>query len=876
MAMPKWNATLVNMNSRETFSFVLSHRRRDASRPWRWLILLPIAFPSLLNANPISRQSIPSKWIEPLAPENLPEPEYRQYYDGIDKAKAQLAAGEYRRVLVTLRTTVKTTNLDSALIKARALNALGQQTEALAAVSEKDLRFEPRAVAERSTLLIELDRPGEALDALKPALAAAPSAPLLHWALGQAYEAQGDMKSAQQAYAWFVEKPQDTLNQWAGNPAKFDNAEELTAIASALDRWAALSGAYRDNVSLHETIYAMFTRAYDVVDRTYMPARVAAAAYAMSHDEDHQAQELLQGVLSVNARDIEALKLMGRLMINAYNFDGADAMIEHIRTVDDNSAAADLLESRNLMQQRRPMEAEVPIRRVLDKTPKNLEALGLLAATFALRLDDAQTKATLKQVEQIDPDNATAYFEVAEQLGAMRQYPRAAAMYQIAIDRAPNWMEPRNGLGLLHTQSGDEDAARTVLEAARSLDPFNTRTTNYLRLLDDMASYARKETPHFIILYDAATDPIIPEYFGDYLESVYTSVCSDFKHEPPDKTIIEVFPTHDAFSVRTTGAPWIGTVGASTGRVIAMVAPRRGKKTMGPFNWASVLRHEFTHTVTLAATDNRIQHWFTEGLAVQEEYSPLQWPWVPMLYHAVKTDTLFPMDELTWAFVRPKKPSDRQLAYAQSFWICVYIEQKYGHEMILKMLDEYRKAGRQEDVFPKLTGRTLSQFFDDFRAWAQQQVSTWGYDPVTTAKVDALKEEGESLIKARQYPQAVKIWEQIALLRPMDALPHQRLAGLYLTKSVNEPQKAIDHLIALHKVELKDNRYAKRIARLYRDMGKMPEARHFALQAVYVDPYDANAHELLLELSTGDAKVVEREKRAIADLKKLDAEKENN
>jgi hypothetical protein len=39
-----------------------------------------------------------------------------------------------------------------------------------------------------------------------------------------------------------------------------------------------------------------------------------------------------------------------------------------------------------------------------------------------------------------------------------------------------------------------------------------------------------------------------------------------------------------------------------------MVAPRKGEVTMGPFNWATVLRHEYTHTITLAATDNRIPH----------------------------------------------------------------------------------------------------------------------------------------------------------------------------------------------------------------------------------------------------------------------------
>src|SRR5204862_5114337 len=193
--------------------------------------------------------------------------------------------------------------------------------------------------------------------------------------------------------------------------------------------------------------------------------------------------------------------------------------------------------------------------------------------------------------------------------------------------------------------------------------------------------------------------------------------------------------THDAFSVRTTGSPWIGTVGASTGRVIALVAPRnKGGGTLGAFNWANVLRHEFTHTVTLAATDNRIAHWLTEGLAVVEERSPMRWAWVPMLYDAVKNHKLFPMRNLTWGFVRPKKPSDRQLAYAQSFWICTYIDQTFGHDKMLAMLEEFRKGREQNDVFPDVLGKSSSEFQADFFAWTEKEVATWGYDEETTAK----------------------------------------------------------------------------------------------------------------------------------------------
>src|SRR5213076_3093750 len=216
----------------------------------------------------------------------------------------------------------------------------------------------------------------------------------------------------------------------------------------------------------------------------------------------------------------------------------------------------------------------------------------------ALRLEDDKAAATLKEVEKLDANNASAYYEVAEQLAAMRQYPRAAQHYKIAIERAPWWTAPRNGLGLLYTQSGDEDDARVTLDAAHTLDPFNLAATNYLRLLDDLAKFSRSESEHFVVFYDAQADPVIPEYFGEYLESIYKDVCGDFKCEPKVKTFIEVFPTHDAFSVRTSGSPWIGTVGASTGRVIALVSPRGGKQTLGTFNWSQVLRHEFTHTVT--------------------------------------------------------------------------------------------------------------------------------------------------------------------------------------------------------------------------------------------------------------------------------------
>jgi tetratricopeptide (TPR) repeat protein len=259
----------------------------------------------------------------------------------------------------------------------------------------------------------------------------------------------------------------------------------------------------------------------------------------------------------------------------------------------------------------------------------------------------------------------------------------------------------------------------------------------------------------------------------------------------------------------------------------------------------------------------------TEGLAVVEERIPLRWEWVPMLYNAVKKKQLFSMENLTWAFVRPKRPQDRALAYAQSYWICEYIEEKWGHPTILKMMDGFKQGKGQDEVFQDVLGLSLNSFSEEFFAWTEKQVAGWGYDEETTKKYDELTAKAENLIKARQYKEAAEAWEEIAKLRPMDQLPHQRLAGIYLSKEASEPQKALAHLIRLHQVASKDDRFAKRIARLSLELNDLPLAEKYALQAVYVDPYDVDAHELLLSVQekAGKADAAEREKRVIPVLK---------
>jgi len=817
------------------------------------------------SAHDFVKTSPPHRWVEALVPEDLPPLKYPAYFNDLDRARAQLHQGRYKLALVTLRKTKDADPAEAALIKAASQWSLGRVDAAMQTLAADAIKDQPRAQLLRANVLAGEGKTEEAIGELRAHLKANPESLAGHYQLGRVSEQVGDLEAAKRAYGWFVEDKQ-LLQKWQGNTGDsiFEDADAVTTIGRAIDRWANLTGGYRNNVALHDALLNMFVKAYDVIDRSYWPARVASAEYFLTHDNREKAVEELEAALDENPNDVNALRLLGLIALDTFNFDGCDKVVESIRDVNKDSLVADMIESRNLLQQRRPKDAFEPIQRILKRQPKDLEALGLLAAAHALRLEDDKAAATLKDVDKLDPDNATAYFDVAEALGAMRQYPRSADHYKIAIERAPWWTAARNGLGLLYTQSGDEDDARVVLDAAHALDPFNLATTNYLRLLDDLGKFAKSETEHFVVFYDAKADPVIPIYFGEYLESIHDEVCGDFKHEPSVKTYIEVFPTHDAFSVRTTGSPWIGTVGASTGRVIALVAPRKGKYTMGAFNWAQVLRHEYTHTVTLSATDNRIAHWMTEGLAVLQEKSPLQWVWVPMLNDAVKKKKLFTLENLTWGFVRPRRPQDRALAYAQSFWICKYIDDKYGRKAILDMLAEFRNGKNEAETFEKVLKKSIPDFEQEFFAWTEKQVEGWGYDDATAAKVKELKPKAEAALADRQYEEALPLWEEMHKLRPMEPVPHMRLAAIYLR--LKKSDEAIKHLEALDAVELHDNRYAKQIARTYRDAGKMDQALKYAKNAVYIDPYDPSAHELLAGVyeKSGNEEGLSREKRVMA------------
>lgn len=532
----------------------------------------------------------------------------------------------------------------------------------------------------------------------------------------EAFEALGRSREAEDAVA---EPARQLITR------RTQNAEELTEGVRALLIRARVQGQpSRD----FQTMMQLLARAHQELDRLYWPAKMAEASLLLDKDNTQDAVAALHEALELNPRSSEVWYALGRVALDLFDFPSAQQAAISLRRLNRHHPLADLLEAEASLIQNDPEAAAPPLLRVLNRWPKMRFALALKAAMEAIRYDEASLRAALDAYDALSPGHPQAYFVVGRQLSFNRQYGIAAEMLEEAIRRQPNWPAPQIELGLLELQSGRDDRALAALKRVAELDRYNKRAANSLFLLEELATYETIESEHFIVRYKPGIDRVLAELMPDVLEKIHATVAGRFEHEPDRKTVIEVLPDHQRFAVRITGMPFIHTIAACTGPVIAMEVPREGppSKHLGLFDWPRVIQHEYTHTITLSQTRNRIPMWVTEAAAVSMEFAPRDYNTVQMLARAQQTGTLFNLDEINWAFVRPKKPNDRAMAYAQGHWMVQYMNERWGQSALVRLLERYHAGVREQQAIPDALGVSREQFFADFLVWAAKQVESWG------------------------------------------------------------------------------------------------------------------------------------------------------
>lgn len=558
------------------------------------------------------------------------------------------------------------------------------------------------------------------------ALAQARRAADLHgpWApaifqVGQLLETLGRREEAVTVYA--------SMDKVVAGEAWRTDAESLVALGNILDRYAILTGR-RASEQAGNIFNNYYQEAYLRADKTYWPANVAAGRFALSkHRPDIAGQEFALAA-KLNGRIAEVHVGLAAAHLEKWRFEPCLEEIAKALAINPHCTDALLVKALCLMQWRKIDQAKDVVDALLKVNPSHLEGLSLAAAICIRQGQDKQAQPFVDRVNKINARYAGLPMAIGEWLAASRQFESAERYYRQAIDLSADQAEGWTNLGLLYMQTGDEDKAREALERAHRIDDFRGDVVNYLNVLRALRRFEVKETEHFIVKV-APEDSVLLDQVAEYLEQMHKEVSADFAHVPAVKTIVEIFPNHAEFSVRITGKSWIGTVGASTGRVIVLVTPHRQRGAMGTFNWATVLRHEYAHTVTLSATRNRIPHWFTEACAVWQQPDRRNYDAVGQLVAATQRGRLFPVTQIDWGFIRPRQAGDRSLAYAQAEWMLEYVIATKGYPAVLDLLKAFDEGLRQSDAIRRVLGVSEKEFDAAFAAWAREQVKQWGFDP---------------------------------------------------------------------------------------------------------------------------------------------------
>jgi len=513
-----------------------------------------------------------------------------------------------------------------------------------------------------------------------------------------------------------------------------ESAELLVEGVRALWIRANLRG---QPASDYRRMMELLGRARNELDRLNYDAAMTEARLLYAKDNRQEAAQAATEALTTNPALAEAWWLLGRLSVDGFNFDRARSIALSLDRLAQRFAAAtgsdqrfsphaDLILAAAWLRQNEPDLAGEELSETLARYPKKREALAIEVAISAVQYEFEETERLLAAYEELSPGSADALFAAGEALSENRQYEPAAGYLERAAERRPNWPPPLVELGLLELQSGRDDRALRALRGVAQLDPFNTRAANSLFLLEELLTYDVIESPHFRVRYKPGVDRVMAEDMLAPLEEIHRNVAIPLDHEPDVKTTIELMPNHEWFAVRITGMPAIHTIAAATGPVIAMEAPKTGPRHTGVYDWKRVIQHEYTHTVTLSRTNNRIPHWFTEAAAVHMEQAPRDYSTCLLLSGALESGELFDLREINIAFVRPKKRTDRSQAYAQGHWMYEYIMERWGPRAPLELMDLYAEGLREAEAMRSVLGISQEDFLADFTAWAEEQARSWG------------------------------------------------------------------------------------------------------------------------------------------------------
>jgi tetratricopeptide (TPR) repeat protein len=383
--------------------------------------------------------------------------------------------------------------------------------------------------------------------------------------------------------------------------------------------------------------------------------------------------------------------------------------------IDPHLADAELLLAQLDLDNTRWDAARERIKRVLEFNPSHLDARALAAAITYVRGSREAFDAEAKPTLAINPRFGEIYRVAAELSARNYRFDEAVALAREAVTIDPANARAHADLGMHLMRTGDEALARQSLERAFKIDPYDKVTFNLLALLDSLDKFVEIREGDIILKLHPAEAPVLREYAMPLAQEALKTLSAKYNFTPKGPILVEIFPKHDDFAVRTLGLPgMIGALGACFGRVVSLDSPRVEGRPPGSFSWQATLWHEMAHVITLQMSNQRIPRWLTEGISEYEE-TKARPDWgremeIPFAL-ALERGKALKLADLNSGFTRPDTIA---LAYYEASLLVDHIVQAYGQPKLHALVKSYGEGLEGNDAIEKRIGVTLPELQASF------------------------------------------------------------------------------------------------------------------------------------------------------------------
>ncbi|MEQ1574821.1 MAG: tetratricopeptide repeat protein [Vicinamibacterales bacterium] len=538
--------------------------------------------------------------------------------------------------------------------------------------------------------------------------------------------------------------------------------------------------------------------------------------------------------------------------------------LDGILALNPNSVPAHLLVAELALDDRRRGDARASIQKALQVNPNSLEARSLEGAIAFLEGRPADFQAQAAEVLKINPTYGEVYRVAGDHLARNYRFEEAVDLTRRALALDRDSTRANSDLGMQLLRIGDEPGARRALEAAFKADPYNVVNFNSLSLLDTLDTFETITDGNIIMRLHPEEAAVMREYAMPLAKEALATLSTRWNFTPAGPILIEMFPKHDDFAVRTLGLPGlVGALGVCFGKVVTLDSPRA--RPPGEFSWQETLWHELTHVITLQLSDNRVPRWLTEGISEWEERRAGR-DWGRNIQvqfaQALEAGKALKVKDLNDGFTNPQLIS---LAYYEASILVDHMVQTYGEPGLRTLVRAYAR-GVETDVALmeayKITVDELQTTFDVRleRDFGPIRRALKGPDVPQDAGVEILRAAAQAnpdsfpirmrlaaaLHAAKDAAGAIRELERAAQLLPVAAgpdNPNAMIAAIALEQK--DSTRAIQALDAVLKVDHTDVESARRLAALVAPLNDPVRTGVAYERVVALDPFDGVAQAVV-------------------------------